>query len=488
VARLSIAGLRKAFDATIALASVDLEVHPGEVHAVIGENGAGKSTLMGVLAGAVARDGGTIALDGAPYAPRSPRDARDLGVAVVHQELSLCPHLSVTENVLLGIETARFGIVDRRAERARVRAALDRVGAKTIDPDQRVSELSPAAQQLVEIARSVAAALPRVLILDEPTSSLGAADAERLFSLVRDLRTQGVSILYVSHFLEEVQQLCDRYTVLRDGQSVASGKISDTTIDELITKMAGRSVERLFERAPRTAGEVLLDVRALSSHPRPDNASLQVRRGEIFGIAGLIGAGRTELLRAIFGLEKVVRGEVRVGAWTGPTTPHDALAHGVGLLSEDRKREGLALTRSVAENLTLSSLPRVVRARDQQAATKTWVERLGIRVSDVDAPVARLSGGNQQKVALARLLHHDVDVLLLDEPTRGVDVRSKREIYTTIDALAAKGKAVLVVSSWLPELLGLCDRIAVMRRGKLGDARTVDQWTEESLLREALVP
>ena len=487
MSRLAIAGLRKAFDATIALAAVDLKVRPGEVHAVLGENGAGKSTLMGVLAGAVTRDAGTITLDGAPYAPRSPREARDLGVAVVYQELSLCPHLSVTENVLLGMESARFGMIDRRAEIARVRAALDRVGARSIDPGTRVSELSPAAQQLVEIARTVASSLPRLLILDEPTSSLGAADGEHLFALVRELRSEGVSILYVSHFLEEVQSLCDRYTVLRDGQSVGSGAIAKVTIDELITKMAGRTVDRLFERAPRTPGEALLDVRDLTASPRPEGATFSVRRGEIFGVAGLVGAGRTELLRAIFGLDKVIRGEVRVGTWHGPTSPHDALEHGVGLLSEDRKREGLALTRSVVENLTLSKLPRIVRARDQQAATKTWVERLGIRVGDVDAPVARLSGGNQQKVALARLLHHDVDLLLLDEPTRGVDVRSKREIYATIDALAAKGKAVVVVSSWLPELLGLCDRIAVMRRGRLGEARAAEHWTEESLLREALI-
>jgi len=487
VARLSIAGLRKAFDATVALASVDLEVQPGEVHAVLGENGAGKSTLMGVLAGALERDAGTISLDEVPYHARSPREARELGVAVVHQELSLCPHLTVTENVLLGIESVRHGVIDRRAERARVRTALDRVGATTIDPDARVSELPPPAQQLVEIARTVASALPRVLILDEPTSSLGASDAERLFALVRELADEGVAILYVSHFLEEVQRLCARYTVLRDGTSVATGDIADVSIDDLITKMAGRSVERLFERSKRELGDAYLDVRAISAVPRPNNASFSVRRGEIFGVAGLVGAGRTELLRAIFGLERVVSGEVRVGAWSGPTSPHDALKHGLGLLSEDRKREGLALTRSVAENLTLSKLPRVVRARDQHAVAKTWVERLGIRVADVDAPVARLSGGNQQKVALARLLHHDVDVLLLDEPTRGVDVRSKREIYATIDALAAKGKTVIVVSSWLPELLGLCDRIAVMRRGKLGEPRPVEEWTEQSLLREALV-
>jgi ribose transport system ATP-binding protein len=483
--RLSIAGLRKSFDATVALNGVDLSVEPGEVHAVLGENGAGKSTLMGILAGATVRDAGTVTLDGRAYAPRSPREARDLGIAIVHQELSLCQHMTVAENILLGVEPARAGVIDRGKSNQLVTAALARIDAG-VDPAQRVGELSPAKQQLVEIARTVATGLPRVLILDEPTSSLGASDAEKLFALVRELRTAGVSILYVSHFLEEVQALCDRYTVLRDGASVASGAIAETEIDALITMMAGRSVDRLFHRSPRKRGDVVLEVRALSGRRAPIEASLELRRGEVLGVAGLVGAGRTELLRTIFGLDAVVRGEVRVGAWVGPRAPHDSLERGMGLLSEDRKREGLALNRSVAENITLSALPAIVRDGDQIAAAEARVQQLGIRVADVEAPVSRLSGGNQQKVALARLLHHDVDVLLLDEPTRGIDVRSKSEIYATIDALAAKGKAVIVVSSWLPELLGLCDRIAVMRRGLLGAPRQTEEWTEETLLREAL--
>ncbi len=483
--RLAIAGLRKAFDATLALAGVDLSVAPGEVHAVLGENGAGKSTLMGVLAGAVARDAGEITLDDKPYAPRSPREARELGVAIVHQELSLCLHLTVAENILLGVEPARGGVIDRRRSLELVTAALARIDAG-VAPDDRVGELPPAKQQLVEIARTVATGLPRVLILDEPTSSLGAADAAKLFALVRELRAAGVSILYVSHFLEEVMALCDRYTVLRDGASVGAGAIAEVKLDALITQMAGRNVERLFSRSRRAPGDVVLEVRSLSGRRAPIDASLKLHRGEVLGVSGLVGSGRTELLRAIFGLDPVVRGEVRVAAWTGPRAPRDALDRGVGLLSEDRKREGLALNRSVAENITLSALPRLVSARAQHAAAEARVKQLGIRVADVDAPVARLSGGNQQKVALARLLHHDVDVLLLDEPTRGIDVRSKSEIYATIDALAARGKSVLVVSSWLPELLGLCDRIAVMRRGSLGVARPTEDWTEESLLREAL--
>lgn len=486
MSRLSITGLKKAFDATVALASVDLEVEAGEVHAVLGENGAGKSTLMGILAGATPRDGGRILLDGQPYAPASPREARDLGVAIVHQELSLCLHMSVRENVLLGVEPTRYGLLDKKKSRELVVRALERVGAG-IDPDERVGDLAPAKQQLVEIARTIATGLPRVLILDEPTSSLGASDTERLFALVSELREAGVSILYVSHFLEEVQRLCDRHTVLRDGATVGTGRVADIELDALIAMMAGRTVDRLFQRSPRTPGAAALEVHALSGTTAPRSASLTLHRGEVLGVAGLVGAGRSELLRTIFGLDRVVSGEVRVAAWGGPGTPHESLAHGVGLLSEDRKREGLALNLSVAENITLSALPAIVHDRDLRTAANARVEQLGIRVADVDAPVSRLSGGNQQKVALARLLHQDVDVFLLDEPTRGIDVRSKSEIYATIDALAVRGKAVLVVSSWLPELLGLCDRIAVMRRGTLGEARSAEDWTEEKLLREALV-
>ncbi len=486
-ARLVVERLQKRFGATRALAGVELVVQPGEVHAVLGENGAGKSTLMGVLAGAVAPDAGSIALDGAPYAPRSPRDARRAGVAVVHQELSLCAHLTVEENVLLGDEPTRFGLVDRRRARERAEAALRRVGAR-IDPWTRVAELAPAARQLVEIARALAHDRPRVLVLDEPTSSLGRDDAERLLALVRELRDDGMSILYVSHFLEEVEQVADRYTVLRDGATVATGAIEDTSIDELVATMAGRAIERVAERAPRVAGAPILRVEGLASRPRPSDASFVLHRGEVLGIAGLVGAGRTELLRAVFGLEPVVRGTVRVGAHERPFAPHDALARGVGLLSEDRKGEGLALERSVEENLTLSKQPFLIDPERQREVARAWVERLGIKCASVDAPVSSLSGGNQQKVALARLLHHDVDVLLLDEPTRGIDVRSKAQIHALVDRLAREQqKAILVVSSAIPDLLELCDRIAVMRRGVLGPAKPASEWDEHSILREAAV-
>ncbi len=327
---------------------------------------------------------------------------------------------------------------------------------------------------------------PRLLILDEPTSSLGADDAERLFALIGELSRAGIAILYVSHFLEEVKRVAQRFTVLRDGATVGTGAVAETSIDAMVTQMAGRRVEELFPRSEHPRGEPLLVVEALSGSDKPLAASLVVHRGEVLGIAGLVGAGRTELLRVVFGLDRVVSGEVRVGAWRGPRSPRDALDHGVGLLSEDRKGEGLAQGLSLAENLALSRLPSFVRGASLRATAQRWVERLGIRAGSVDAPVSELSGGNQQKVALARLLHHDVDVLLLDEPTRGIDVRSKAAIYAEIDALARAGKAIVLVSSFLPELLGVCDRVAVMCRGRLGEARPIAEWTEHAILKEAV--
>jgi ribose transport system ATP-binding protein len=506
---LSARGVGKAFGATRALAGVDLAAGAGEVHAVVGENGAGKSTLMKVLAGVVAPDEGAIELGGRPYRPQSPADARREGVALVSQEIALCPHLDVAANVALGQEPTRFGVVDRARVEAAARAALAEVGAERIDPRARAGDLSLADRQLVEIARALvrwgdrpgAPPPARVLILDEPTSSLGREDARRLFDLVRRLKGEGLLVLYISHFLEEVAAVADRYTVLRDGQSVASGAMADVTPAGLVAKMAGRSVEGAPARAPREPGEVVLELGELAGASKPTRASLALRRGEVFGVAGLVGAGRTELLRAIFGLDPVKGGRVRVKSWDGPATPRERLAQGVGLLSEDRAHEGLALARSIAENVTLSklgplapfrgtaarvaaALGLVSPARADEAAAR-WAAELGIKCRGPEQAAAELSGGNQQKLALARLLHHDVDVLLLDEPARGIDVGAKAQIFALIDALARRGKAVLLVSSYLPELLSTCDRIAVLCRGELGEARPASSWTEHELLEHA---
>jgi ribose transport system ATP-binding protein len=490
-ARLIARGIGKTFGSTRALDGVSFEVRPGTVHAVLGENGAGKSTLMRIVAGAERPDAGSLLLDGGEYAPLGPVDARRSGVSIVYQELSVCPDLTVSENVVLGAETSRFGWLRSQNDDARVlRALAPLVRARGDLPlGARVGALSAAEQQLVEIGRALAAENTRLLILDEPTSSLGTGDVERLFRAIADLKASGLAILYISHFLEEVRRIADEYTVLRDGKTVGSGRVEETTNAELVASMAGRTVETVA-RKTRARGEPVLSVRELSGVRLPRGATFTLHRGEVLGIAGLVGSGRTELLRAIFGLDAVRSGEVRVRAESGAGTPRRRLAQGVGMLSEDRKREGLAGALSVSENLTLSKLGPVRRRGllspvAERAETERFIARLGIRCRDADQSVAELSGGNQQKVALARLLYHDVDVLLLDEPTRGIDVRSRNELHTLIGELAEQGKAVLVVSSQLPELLELCDRIAVMHRGVLGEARPSGERDERALLGEA---
>jgi ribose transport system ATP-binding protein len=484
VERLSMEGVRKTFGATKALSGVDLSVASGEVLALVGENGAGKSTLMKVLSGAHQPDEGRMFLEGAPYAPRNPLDARHAGVAMIYQELSLAPDLSVMENILLGMEPTRGPLVKWKEVRKRAGDALAQLGRGDIPLDRPVSELSIASQQMVEIARAVAIGC-RVLVLDEPTSSLTRPDIRHLFDLVKRLRAQGLAIVYISHFLEEVKEISDRFTVLRDGKSVGGGITRDATPEQIIALMVGRDVEDLYPRSPRKAGEVVLDVSHLAGRGKPRDASLQLRRGEVMGVAGLIGAGRTELLRALFGLAPVKQGRVRVAAYSGTTSPRGRWRQGMGMVSEDRKAEGLALNLTIADNVTLSKLRLFVSPAKQQRDSANWIGKLAVRCRSPLQPVGALSGGNQQKVAIARLLHHDVDVLLLDEPTRGIDVGSKAQIYRIIDELACAGKAVLMVSSYLPELLGVCDRIAVMCRGVLGPARPVHQVDEHQIMQEA---
>jgi ribose transport system ATP-binding protein len=476
--------VHKRFGATVALDGVDLEVSAGEVLALVGENGAGKSTLMKVLSGAHAPDRGEMFLDRVPYRPRRPMDARRAGVAMIYQELSLARHLSVMENIVLGMEPTLGPLLDRRRIRRTAAEALATLGRDDIPLDAPVGRLSVAEQQLVEIGRAVAIG-SRVLVLDEPTSSLTQSDIRRLFDLVRRLRSTGHAIVYISHFLEEVKEISDRFTVLRDGRSVGGGTTADADTSRIVSMMVGRQVEDLYPRSARTRGDIALEITGLAGATKPANASLTLHRGEVLGVAGLVGAGRTELLRTVFGLNPVRAGTVRVATFSGPASPARRWAQGVGMVSEDRKAEGLALAMSVGDNLTLSRLPALTSPRAQARSSRTWIDRLSIRCRSPRQPVGDLSGGNQQKVALARLLHHDVDVLLLDEPTRGIDVGSKAQIYQAIDELARRGKAILMVSSYLPELLGVCDRVAVMHRGVLGPARRVEDVTEHQVMLEA---
>jgi ribose transport system ATP-binding protein len=465
-------GIRKAFGGTIAVDAIDLDVQAGEVCALVGQNGAGKSTLMAVLAGALQPDAGEMTLEGRAYRPRSPLDARRAGVTMIYQELSIAPHVSVTENISLGVEPGRFGFLDRTHMRETAVRALGELGHPELDISAAAGSLSIAEQQIVEIARAMATGC-RVLVLDEPTSSIGREDVERLFALIERFRAQRRAVVYISHFIDEVMRIADRVVVIRDGRVAGGGACRDVHPADIVGLMVGRPVEELYPRTAHKPGEPVLQVDALvpGSHP------LTLHRGEIVGIAGLVGGGRTRFLRTIAGLEPVSRGRVRA-------SPRCT----IGMLSEDRKGEGLAVSLTIADNVTLSRLeglgpgPLVWPAR-QKAAASRWMDRLAVRSAGPEQIVEELSGGNQQKVAFARLLHQDVDVLLLDEPTRGIDVSSKAQIYALIDGLvsADKPKAVVIVSSYWPELLGLCDRIAVMHRGRLGVARPVVEWDEHQL-------
>ena len=473
---------------------MDLDLRLGEVHALIGENGAGKSTLMRVAAGAFPPDSGEMELAGEPYKPSSPRHARRQGIAFIHQELSLFPHLTVWENVLMGIETASWGWLDKESCRHRSAALLDNFQHPEIELDRPLLELSIGARQVVEICRALALEA-RIILMDEPTSSLQRSDVDRLFSLIRKLSDEGISIIYISHFLNEVREVADRCTVLRDGRSVSTGELTSTPEESLITLMVGRPVQNLFPpRESRASGELVLEVRNLQVSPILSDASFQLHRGEILGIAGLTGSGRTDMVRALFGLESATSGEVLVRGekqFPNAFTPLKSIRNGIGYLSEDWKEEGLALTLSSADNVTVTRLGPCtrfgwLREGDQHRQAREQMERVGVKGGAPEDTAWSLSGGNQQKLVFARLLHQEADILLLDEPTRGIDIGSKVEIYRIISQLAASGKAVLMVSSDLPELFGLCHRLAVMTRGRLGPARPVGEWTSESVLAAAL--
>ena len=493
VPALRLSGVVKRFGATHALDGASLEVRPGEVMALVGENGAGKSTLLSIVGGLLAPDAGRLEVEGRPYGPRSPRDARAAGIALIHQELSLFPHLSVAENVLMGVEPARRGLWDRREARRATAAVLADFGHPEIDPGAKVAELPIGARQVVEICRAIAARA-RVVLMDEPTSSLPRGDVERLFDRVKRLASAGVAVVYISHFLEETRAVASAYTVLRDGRTVDAGPLAGTTNDRIIGMMVGRSVTELFpRRSGRPAEEPALEVEGLAA-PGLDEASFTLRRGEILGIFGLMGSGRTEMVRALFGLAAARAGRVtRPGrpASRLRARPAERLREGFGYLSEDRKSEGLALALSVADNVTLTRLSSCTRggvldlARQRRRAAAR-AEEAGVRMRDPDQPARTLSGGNQQKVAFARLVHQEADVLLLDEPTRGVDVASKAALYRGIASAADAGRAVLMVSSYVPELLGVCDRVAVMSRGRLSPARAAAEWTPESILEAAI--
>jgi len=485
--RVEMRGIDKRYDASQVLHGVDFSASQGEIHALVGENGAGKSTLMRILAGVVRHDAGSIALDGELVDPGTPQAARRLGIRAVHQELSLVPHLNVAENLLLGaLPTRPRGIVDWPAAHREAEGMLTGLDFGGIDVRTRVDRLGISQRQMVEIAKAVRGQ-PRVLILDEPSAVLSSAELERLFLVLRAIREAGGTVLYVSHRLDEVFHIADRITVLKDGSIV--GTVSPHDVDQpgLIRMMVGRPLSEVYPARTTSVGEVALELDRLTG-PGFRDVTLSLARGEVVGVFGLVGSGRTELARAIFGATRATGGSMRLnGSTYAPRSPADALRAGIAMLAEDRAREGLVLPGSVVDNLTLPSFPRLRRhgllsRSRQRRAADTEVETLDIRPRGLDRPVRRMSGGNQQKVVFGKWLLHGASVQILDEPTRGVDIATKVQIYRVIGGLADEGRGVLLISSELPEILGMSDRILVMRDGVLAGELPRAQATEERLL------
>ncbi len=489
---LEVAHLHKRYASNIVLADVSFSLDRGEVLALLGENGAGKSTLIKILTGAVNPDQGTVTLDHEILHSGDTALSRQRGISVVYQELSLCPHLSVEDNILLGREHHRWGFLNRKSQRQIAADALSTLGQPIEWLDRPVQTLSVGQKQLVEIARAIAQQA-KILILDEPTSSLTAEDAQHLFAVLRRLQQQGLAIIYISHFLEEVRSICSTYLVLRDGAVAGRGQLENSSQRELLRMMAGRDIEQLYPPRHSQSGKDRLHISQLSGNPLPSNISLNAKRGEILGIAGLVGAGRTEMLRCLFGLDRYISGQITLDHQTLPSTTHprQRIQAGIAMISEDRKQEGLAQSLSITDNMTLSHLAPFSRfgwldEKSREHAAAELQIKFFIKAASLDAPIWTLSGGNQQKVALARALHQQGTVWLLDEPTRGIDIGTKAELYRWMADLAAQGHTLIFVSSYFQELLATCDRIAVISRGNLVALRPTEQWTEQELLSTAM--
>ena len=485
--------LRKSYASPV-LIDVDFDVRSGEVHALVGENGAGKSTLARIIAGLTAPESGSMTLDGEPYAPASKIEGERRGVRLVMQELNLIGNLTVAESIFLGELPHRFGWVDYQELNRKARNMLARVGLEGVEPGQLVKTLGVGQQQLVEIAAGLSKHCA-VFILDEPTAALTAPEIELLFAQVNALKAAGVGIVYISHRMEEIQRISDRITVLQDGQIVATRPATEVTLNEIVNLMVGRELAQAIQRTPKPAGPVALRVNGLRRGTAVRDVSFEARRGEILGFAGLMGSGRTETMRAIFCADRPDAGEVYLHGAERPArihSPWEAVRQGIALLTEDRKQQGLILAMPVRANVTLMCLSRlsrwlgwIERAREKAEAGR-WVQALSIRCASPEQRVVELSGGNQQKVVVAKWLYRDCDILIFDEPTRGIDVGAKFEIYHWLIQLADQGKAVIVVSSELMELLVLCDRIAVMSAGRLTAVFARGEWTQEKIMAAAL--
>lgn len=474
----------KKFPGVIAVDGVDLEIIPGEVHVVAGENGAGKSTLMKLLSQVERVSGGEIEISGRPMEFHGPRYAQSLGIAMVYQEFALAPHLSVTENLFLGRELSRGGFINRRAEKERARELLARVGLN-MDPDRPVSSLTVAEQQRVEIAKALAIEA-KVVIMDEPTATLADREIDELFSVIRELTSRGIAILYISHRLDEIFRIADRVTVMRDGRVVATLPVGELDENKLVRLMVGREVDNLYPKPEVEIGNVVLRAEGITRSDVLRDCTFEVRAGEILGFAGLVGAGRTELARAVFGADPIDSGRVEIeGKPVRIKDPQFAIEAGIGYLTEDRKGEGLALQLGVDQNITLANLPSwfgLLSLKTERRIAQRRRDQLNIRTPSLRRRVQVLSGGNQQKVVVAKWLETKAKVLFFDEPARGIDVGAKAEMFGLIGELAKEGRAIVLISSYLPELLNMCDRILVMREGEIVGELARQEFSEERVI------
>ena len=488
---LRLDGIGKQFPGVVALDDIRLDLRPGEVHAVCGENGAGKSTLMKIISGQYQADAGTILYRGAPVHFASTSEAQAAGIAIIHQELNLVPHLSVAENLFLAREPKRGPFVDYRRLNSDAKLALERIGL-AVAPTTLVGALSIAQQQMVEIAKALTFNA-QVLIMDEPTSSLTESETVQLFRIIKELRGAGVAILYISHRLDEMAEIVDRVTVLRDGRHISTDDFAATTVNEIVARMVGRSLNDAYPpRRSQPTGDVLLRVDGLQRHDVFGPVSFDLRQGEILGFAGLMGAGRTEVARAVFGADRLDAGTIELaGKRVTIRSPREAIRHGIAYLSEDRKKDGLALAMPVAPNVTLANVRAIssragfLRFQEEVAVAQRYVQELGIRTPSVNQTARNLSGGNQQKLVISKWLYRGSKILFFDEPTRGVDVGAKFAIYKLMDRLAAEGVGVVLISSELPEILGMTDRIAVFHEGCIATVLQTKQTSQEEIMHYA---